>query len=63
MGKNKPPEAVQIDRFIETARALGCDEDKDKFEAQLGKIVAQKSPPKKDVAPKKIQRKKKRDVR
>jgi len=32
----------QFDRFFETARALGCDEDKEKFEAQLGKIADHK---------------------
>jgi hypothetical protein len=30
---------AQVHRFRETARALGCDEDKDKFESTLGKIV------------------------
>jgi len=29
----------QVDRFIETARALECDEDKERFEAKLGKIA------------------------
>ena len=39
----KPERATdQHERFIETARALGCDEDKDKFEAALGKIAAHK---------------------
>jgi hypothetical protein len=42
--KNDP----QLTRFLETARALGCDEDKDRFEAQLGKIAAHK--PSKDEA-------------
>jgi hypothetical protein len=42
--KNKKG-ADQYSRFLETARALGCDEDKDKFEAQLGKIAAHKSAP------------------
>jgi hypothetical protein len=32
----------QIDRFRETARALGCDEDKEKFEATLRKVAAHK---------------------
>jgi len=39
MVKNDKRGASQIDRFIETARALGCDEDKERFEAALGKIV------------------------
>jgi hypothetical protein len=30
---------TQSDRFIEAARALGCDEDKERFEATLGKIA------------------------
>jgi hypothetical protein len=39
----------QIARFRETARVLGCDEDKEKFEATLGKIASHKpsSKPKK----------------
>jgi hypothetical protein len=36
----------QIKRFIETARKLECDEDKQRFEKSLGKIAAYK-PPKK----------------
>jgi hypothetical protein len=36
----------QFDRFVETARALGCDEDKKRFEESLGNIAAYK-PPKK----------------
>ena len=35
-----------MNRFIETARKLGCDEDKAKFESALRKIAAHK--PKKD---------------
>jgi hypothetical protein len=42
MSEKKIPQAPQIDRFIETARALGCDEDKEKFEAALAKIAAHK---------------------
>jgi hypothetical protein len=29
----------QIERFRETARAIGCDQDKERFEAVLGKIM------------------------
>jgi len=29
----------QIERFRETGRRLGCDEDKERFEAALGKIA------------------------
>jgi hypothetical protein len=32
----------QMKRFVETARALGCDDDKERFEAALGKIAAHK---------------------
>ena len=38
--KDKTDQAAQHQRFIETARALGCDEDKERFEAALGKIAA-----------------------
>jgi len=41
----------QVERFIETARMLGCDEDKDRFEKSLGKIAAYR-PPKKPKAKK-----------
>lgn len=50
--KSKKPEMpnksgqTQFDRFVETARRLGCDEDKERFEKSLGKIAAFK-PPKK----------------
>ena len=40
--KKQPDSTTQMQRFIETARALGCDEDKEKFEAALGKIAAHK---------------------
>ncbi|MFI5015268.1 MAG: hypothetical protein ACHQAY_23280 [Hyphomicrobiales bacterium] len=29
----------QFERFAETARALECDDDQDRFEAKLGKIA------------------------
>lgn len=35
-------QAEQIERFLETARSLGCDQDKEKFEAALAKIAAHK---------------------
>jgi len=38
----KSGKAEQIEAFRKTARALGCDEDKEKFEAKLRKIAAQK---------------------
>jgi hypothetical protein len=43
---DKSPEA-QRKRFIETARQLECDEDKERFEEKLGKIAkAKPAPPK-----------------
>lgn len=32
----------QIDTFVKTARALGCDEDREKFEGTLRKIASHK---------------------
>ena len=43
MPETKKP---QRDRFIETARDLDCDEDEDRFNKTLKRIV-----PKKDEAP------------
>ena len=40
------PDKDQTKRFVETARQLGADEDKDRFEAQLAKIAAHKPEPK-----------------
>lgn len=42
MEKNGNVVGDQLSRFKETARALGCNEDKVKFEAQLRKIAAHK---------------------
>ncbi len=42
----KPVGEPQFKRFVETARKLGCDEDKERFEKSLGKIAAFKPPPK-----------------
>lgn len=40
---SKPTEVKpQPERFIETARALECDEDKERFEEKLGKIAKAK---------------------
>ena len=36
----------QAKRFIETARQLECDEDKERFEEKLGRIAKAKPPPK-----------------
>ena len=35
----------QSERFIETARQLECDEDKERFEEKLGKIAKVKPKP------------------
>jgi hypothetical protein len=40
MTDDKKSRDIQIDSFKETARALGCDEDKEKFEATLRKIAS-----------------------
>jgi hypothetical protein len=50
--KEKQTAETQFGRFVETARKLGCDEDKERFEAALGKIAAHR-PPKKSPAPQK----------
>jgi hypothetical protein len=46
MSKKQPqkPE-TQADRFLATARALECDEDKERFEAKLKRIAAAKAVP------------------
>lgn len=51
MIKNPPAknDPTQFSRFVETARKIGCDEDKERFEKSLGKIAAYR-PPKKDGA-------------
>ncbi len=48
---------TQFDRFVETARALGCDEDKERFEEKLGQIAAHK--PANDIPKTKKQKTKK----
>lgn len=40
--KSNAYEVEQHKRFLEAARALECDEDKEKFEARLGKIAGRK---------------------
>jgi hypothetical protein len=35
----KPSLKEQFERFKETARQLGCDEDKESFERKLGQIA------------------------
>jgi hypothetical protein len=39
VGTQTHPDEDQFSRFVETARALGCDEDKKRFEANLAKIA------------------------
>ncbi len=41
-GKNQVNQKAQHERFLETARALGCDEDKAHFDAALEKIATHK---------------------
>ena len=42
MSKATPSEKPQDDRFNETARALGCDEDEAVFDEKLKAIAKQK---------------------
>jgi len=49
MGKAPPPKS-QIDRFIETARLLGTDEDEAVFKAKLAVIARQKPKPAQPLA-------------
>lgn len=39
----------QVERFKETARQRGCDEDKERFERKLGKIATAMPRPAKQV--------------
>lgn len=40
----KPDEKRQHERFIETARELGCDEDEAAFDEKLKKVAGHKPP-------------------
>jgi hypothetical protein len=42
--RSKSAEVDQHKRFIETARALECDEDKERFEAKM-KQISKDNPP------------------
>ena len=42
MSQDTPKKISQHERFVETARALGCDDDKERFEAALGKVASHK---------------------
>lgn len=48
MSKRDTHKTSQSDRFIETARELGCDEDEKAFDDKLKRIV--KAKPKRDKA-------------
>ena len=41
--KPEPDSAAQLERFKETARALGCDEDEAAFDEKL-KVIARHQP-------------------
>jgi hypothetical protein len=45
--KRKPTPTEQGNKFIEAARALGCDESEERFAAALRKVAAHKPPDKK----------------
>jgi hypothetical protein len=45
------PTAAEVGGFIETARKLEADEDKERFEEKLGKFAKAKPPPVKSKAP------------
>jgi hypothetical protein len=49
----KITDVEQLERFKRMARELGCDEDKGRFEKQLGKIARHKPPPDAESRPKK----------
>jgi hypothetical protein len=34
----------QVERFVETARMLGCDESEERFDAALKKVAAHRPP-------------------
>ena len=42
--KPEPDSAAQLERFKETARALGCDEDEAAFDEKLKAIARPKRP-------------------
>jgi hypothetical protein len=42
----KTTDKKQFERFVETARKLGVDEDEDTFDLSFRKIVPPKTPPK-----------------
>ncbi len=50
--RTKRDAGEQHERFIEAARALGCDEDEARFNAALGKVARQKPTPRAPKEPK-----------
>lgn len=53
MTTSKKLKSHQSQKFIETARALGCDESEERFDATLKKVAAAPPPPKEKAKPKK----------
>lgn len=45
---NSNKEQTQSEKFIQTAKELGCDEDEKAFEGKLKKILEKKTDQKKD---------------
>jgi hypothetical protein len=43
---SRRPSEGQVDRFIETARKLGCDEDEGAFEEKLKRVAKARPKPK-----------------
>jgi hypothetical protein len=58
MANNKKSQTEQSQRFIEAARAIGCDEDPAHFDEILKKVARHKPPPKAPPEPKTTQTKK-----
>ncbi len=48
MGKLNPPSSEQLERFKEAARQLETDDNEERFEKRLKKIVEKRSDDKKD---------------
>jgi len=51
---SKSPSEEQVERFIETARELGCEDDEDAFVEKLRRVAQHKppQPPKREKKPK-----------
>lgn len=48
--QKRAPDTEQVARFVETARALGCDEDEAAFDEKL-KVIARHKPTDKPETP------------